>query len=63
MPLSKYFKGDGEEVMADMVKRYGTEKGKRMFYATANKQHMAPKKKHKHGRAHSKIVDALKGGK
>ena len=63
MPLSKYFKGDGEQVMADMVKRYGPVKGKQMFYATANKQGQAPptKKKHKHRRKHSKINAALRG--
>lgn len=38
MPLSKYFGGHGEEVMADMKKRYGSKRGKREFYATANKQ-------------------------
>jgi len=41
MPLSKYFSGKGESVMADMVKRYGPKKGKSAFYATANKQDMS----------------------
>lgn len=45
MPLSRYFKGDGEEVMAGMVKRHGAKEGKRLFYATANARGMAPKKK------------------
>lgn len=38
MPLNKYFKGHGEEVMSKMKKRYGPEKGKSVFYATANKR-------------------------
>lgn len=37
MPLDKYFKGKGEEVMEDMTDRYGKKKGKSVFYATANK--------------------------
>ena len=38
MPLSKYYKGHGEEVMRAMKKEYGEEKGERVFYATANKR-------------------------
>jgi hypothetical protein len=38
LPLSKYFKGSGEKVMANMQKEYGAKKGKSVFYATANKQ-------------------------
>ena len=38
MPIGKYFKGNGEEVMASMTKAYGAKKGKRVFYATANKK-------------------------
>lgn len=38
MPLSKYYGGHGEEVMANMRKEYGEEKGERVFYATANKR-------------------------
>lgn len=38
MPLSKYFKGHGKEVMSDMTSRYGSDQGKRVFYATANKR-------------------------
>lgn len=45
MPLNKYFKGKGEEVMDDMTSRYGAKKGKRVFYATANARKMAPKRK------------------
>jgi hypothetical protein len=38
VPLSKYFGGHGEKVMAQMQKKHGKKKGKSMFYATANKQ-------------------------
>jgi hypothetical protein len=34
MPLSKYFGGKGEKVMASMKKSYGSKKGERVFYAT-----------------------------
>lgn len=37
MPINKYYGGHGEEVMANMTKEYGPEKGKRVFYATQNK--------------------------
>jgi len=43
MPISKYYKGHGEEVMKNMTKEYGAEKGKQVFYATANKKKMKPK--------------------
>ena len=42
MPVSRYYKGHGEEVMDDMTDRYGAEKGKRVFYATANKRKQRP---------------------
>lgn len=45
MPLSKYFKGKGEDVMASMAKEYGKKKGEEVFYATANKTGLKPKKK------------------
>ena len=45
VPLSEYFKGDGRKVLADFVKRYGEKRGKRIFYATANKRGLAPKRK------------------
>ena len=45
IPLYKYFKGHGEEVMAGMQKKHGSEAGKREFYATANKRGMAPGRK------------------
>ena len=38
MPLSKYFKGSGAKVMRSMKEQYGEEKGKSVFYATANKK-------------------------
>ena len=39
MPISKYFKGEGEKVMASMKKTYkDPEKAEQVFYATANKQ-------------------------
>lgn len=34
MPLTK----TGKKVMGNMVKEYGKKKGKRVFYATANKR-------------------------
>jgi len=53
MPLSKYFKGHGEEVMSNMKKEYGDKKGKQVFYATSNKRgaDLGPSKKlkKKHG--------------
>jgi hypothetical protein len=42
MPISKYYQGHGSEVMSDMMKRYGEEKGKSVFYATANKRGQNP---------------------
>lgn len=45
MPVSEYFKGHGSKVLAQMKSRYGEEKGERVFYATANKKGMTPKKK------------------
>ena len=44
MPISRYFKGHGEEVMKNMAKQYGEEKGKRVFYATANARGEKPGK-------------------
>lgn len=38
MPLSKYFGGHGDKVMSSMKKKYGSDKGERVFYATANKR-------------------------
>jgi hypothetical protein len=42
MPTSAYFKGHGAKVKRDMIKRYGTEKGERVFHATAQKRGMKP---------------------
>jgi hypothetical protein len=42
MPVSEYFKGSGEKVMERMKDEYGPEKGKSVFYATANKAGMKP---------------------
>lgn len=42
MPISRYFKGHGEQVMSDMQSRYGADKGKSVFYATANKRGEKP---------------------
>jgi hypothetical protein len=47
MPVSSYFEGSGKKVMRSMKERYGSEKGEDVFYATANKRGMAPKKKKK----------------
>lgn len=47
MPIAKYFKGHGDEVMSSMKKQYGSKKGKSVFYATANKQGLAPSDKMK----------------
>jgi len=37
VPINAYFHGHGEEVLADMKKKYGKDKGERVFYATAKK--------------------------
>ena len=42
MPVNKYFKGHGDEVMSAMAKEYGPKKGKSVFYATANKKSDKP---------------------
>jgi hypothetical protein len=40
MPIDKYYKGHGDEVMSNMKKEYGAKKGEQVFYATANKKGM-----------------------
>jgi hypothetical protein len=45
MPVSKYFKGKGLQVMENMMREYGSKKGKQVFYATANKKGQKPKGK------------------
>jgi len=42
MPISKYFKGKGEQVLKSMKEQYGPKKGEQVFYATANKEGMKP---------------------
>ena len=37
MPIKNEYGGHGEEVMKDMKKTYGKDKGKSVFYATMNK--------------------------
>lgn len=43
MPISKYFKGHGDEVMSNMKREYGDKKGESVFYATANKRGVTAK--------------------
>jgi hypothetical protein len=43
MPISAYYKGSGRKVMKRLQAEYGPEKGKRVFYAMANKKGMKPK--------------------
>ena len=45
MPISKYYRGHGEEVMKKMKKEYGSKKGKEVFYATENKRKKGKGKK------------------
>ena len=45
MPLNKYFKGKGDEVMGSLRKEYGEKKGKEVFYGLVNKR--KDKKKNK----------------
>lgn len=45
MPVSKYYKGHGDQVMSNMKREYGSDEGKRVFYATANKKKMKPTSK------------------
>ena len=56
MPLSKYFSGHGQKVMKAMKEQYGEEKGKQVFYATANKQ-----KQGKEGRVKKAFRRGLRG--
>jgi len=43
MPVSAYYKGSGRKVMKHLKAEYGSEKGKKVFYAMANKKGMKPK--------------------
>ena len=50
MPVSGYYAGKGEKVMASMQRKYGAKKGKKIFYATASR----------HGkRPHNRQVDGV----
>lgn len=51
MPISEYFGGKGEKVLAELIKKHGKKKGTQIFYATANKQGMKPEDKVAHARA------------
>jgi hypothetical protein len=54
MPVSKYYSGHGDEVMANMKREYGDEKGERVFYATANKRGKTPEGKRGKKRANNR---------
>ena len=47
MPISREYGGHGRSVMASMKKRYGSERGKEVFYATKNKQERRKKARRK----------------
>ena len=47
MPIDRYYKGHGREVMSSMIREYGAKKGKSVFYATANKTGQKPKVRRK----------------
>jgi hypothetical protein len=48
VPISKYYRGSGKKVMANMKREYGDKEGERVFYAVANtKKSMKPKGKKK----------------
>jgi hypothetical protein len=59
MPISKYFKGHGEDVMANMKNEYGGKKGEQVFYATANKKGEKPGGKHGKSK-HHRTLDSIK---
>ena len=42
MPIGKYFGGKGAGVLKSMEKTYGPDKGKQVFYATAQKEGQKP---------------------
>lgn len=62
MPISKYFKGHGNEVYANMQKEYGPKKGESVFYATANKRKMKPKKLKSLHPGHRELREAMEKG-
>ena len=50
MPISKHYKGHGDEVMSSMRKTYGDdETAKRVFYAVEQKQKSKRKRSSKRG--------------
>ena len=66
MPIGEYFHGAGNTVMSNMQDTYGAEKGKRVFYATANKMgaKAMPKEKMKsHPTARAAVMKKMLGGK
>lgn len=48
-PIDAYFHGKGKKVLANMEDEYGKDKGKRVFYALANKKGEKPDAKAKAG--------------
>ncbi len=48
MPVKRYFRGRGEQVMREMKAKHGAEKGERMFYATAHEQGQMPREGRRH---------------
>lgn len=52
MPLTDYYKGKGKKVMRSMKERYGEEKGKRVFYATAKEKGLDTGPRKKKGNPH-----------
>lgn len=59
MPKSAYYKGKGDKVYADMVKRYGKKKADEVFYATANKRKMNPEDSQKKASVLLKVAAVL----
>ncbi len=58
MPVNEYYGGHGEKVMRSMKEQYGEEKGKRVFYATANKR--KKRKRRKHSAAFDRLSEMAK---
>lgn len=52
-------KGDAKKVQASMKKQYGSEKGERIFYATANKQGRKPETWEKKSEARPRQIEPL----
>ena len=45
MPIGRYYKGKGKEVMRKMREMYGKKRGEEIFYANAKKMGMEGKKR------------------